>query len=175
MVDIIKFHAKDESLRGSPPVQALKVYKSYHDEETKRKIQSGRWYRTTEHFAYYYSDHRRLFVPMGTEFDLASIPPIATFLTGLGPGNGKVITAALVHDVYYRSNKTGMTYEDAAGDTQFWIEELRDNDTWVGVKYYPTKQEADKLFRDIAVKHGANKYQAWMIYHGVKWFGGIFW
>ncbi len=80
-------------------------------------------------------------VPSGFATDGASIPRFFWRVIG-HPYEPKVVRAAVVHDYLYR-----------------------DKDVEV------TKEQADKVFRDILKRDGVGKIKRNLMYYAVKWFG----
>lgn len=88
---------------------------------------------------------KQLHVPRGFESDGASVPRFFWRVV-FPPCDSKALRAAFLHDYVYRNRP------------QDW-----------------TREEADKMFRDILIRDGMAKWRAWIAYFGVRFFGGSSW
>jgi len=95
----------------------------------------------------------QIIVPLGFQWDGASVPRFLWSLSGIRP-DGLVRAAALVHDYLYRKPKSG----NVGGSYKIF-----------------TRKEADVLFRDMIREAGGSWWTASKAYWAVRAFGWMAW
>lgn len=109
---------------------------------------NGNTYKLRETYIYE-TEKDYIYVPKNFEHDGASVPRLAWSLSGLSP-DGLHRAAALVHDWLYvcKGRQQNKTYE---------------------------RYEADKIFYEIMIKSGCNKFRAKIAYFAVRAGGWKYW
>lgn len=106
-------------------------------------------------------------VPAGSSTNGASWSPITTFLLWLHKRDPTIRLAALGHDEMYRSAGKNVVFREFDRQTR------KAGDKVGNIEI--TRKEADKFIRVKAKRTGANIYQRWMIYLGLRIGGGRSW
>lgn len=108
----------------------------------------------------------RIIIKAGFRTDAASVPWIATVLTGITP-DGLHRAGALVHDFLYR-------HGGRLPHGSFCSLNVA-NGHWVPVAHAWTRQQADKMFANMLQEAGVSKFRRRMMYRAVRAFGWRSW
>lgn len=143
-----------------------------------------RLYRLVEEYTYHWRDVNgrinRIIVPLGTETDGATVPRIVWTVTGIRP-DGLIRAAALVHDWIYVNdgNPPNGSHTIWMGtDEEFWELQNAESESdvlhidpeskWYDYNYAWSHREADKLFHQMSLESGMDKFRATLAYWGVR-------
>jgi hypothetical protein len=105
-------------------------------------------------------DEFKLVIKKFFECDGASIPPLASFLTGI-ERDGPHRRAAFWHDVIYKY----------AGKLPVGVQFILINETWEVFEGDWTREQADRLFGRMLREQGVGKVDRDVMVSGVRWFG----
>lgn len=103
-----------------------------------------------------------IYILPGFEYDGASVPRIAQFLTGIS-SDGLHRAAALVHDYLYRNHKISIYTQKDNGSS------------WNHASRKFSRSEADEIFYRIMLESGVPTVRAKLMYAAVRAFGWRHW
>lgn len=105
-------------------------------------------------------------IKAGFRTDAASVPWIATVITGIMP-DGLHRAAALVHDYLYR-------HGGRLPSGSFCRLDITTGE-WVPMLHAWTREQADKMFANMLQEAGVSKFRRRMMYRAVRLFGWRSW